>query len=210
LFCAETAEHPEVLPQRGWGGSGSSVAERGRESGKTADPYEQLLAMILDFVTGEEEEEEDDDEKAPERWSPVERSPMDRPPGEWHRRQPGKLDWAEPTARTLKATPPAPVGQSTSGVRLERRKPETVEPLSVGRQKPVTPAGAPHAPAEEAGRLPTLTEEGCIELFIQEEDEEEEEQEEEGVGSDEDADGGRMPSDTQKVEHAVWAYTCGF
>ncbi|KAG7249245.1 hypothetical protein CRUP_023709, partial [Coryphaenoides rupestris] len=136
LFCTEMVkhprlvEHPEVLPQRGWGSSGSSVAERGRESGKTADPYEQLLAMILDFVTGEE-----DDEKAPARRSPPERSPMYRPPGESHRKQPGKLDSAETTTRTLKATPAAPVGQSTSAVRLQRHKPETIEPpMSVGWQ----------------------------------------------------------------------------
>ncbi|KAG7260208.1 hypothetical protein CRUP_017495 [Coryphaenoides rupestris] len=204
LFCTEMVkhprlvEHPEVLPQRGWGGSGSSVAERGRESGKTADPYEQLLAMILDFVTGEE-----DDEKAPARRSPPERSPMYRPPGESHRKQPGKLDSAEPTTRTLKATPAAPVGQSTSAVRLQRHKPETIEPpMSVGWQRPVTPASAPPAPVEEAGRLPTLTEEGCIELFIQEEEEEEEE---EGVGSDEDADAGCRRPETPRSPPPLFA-----
>ena len=187
MFCTEV--EPEALPKevaQWWGGSDLSIVEQSQELSETtppdADPYELLLSMILDFVTV------DDDEKVP-RWSPVERSSPEPFAGRSH----DKRDSSE-------ARPPAsasPVGQSTSAVRLECHKPVTIEPLSISWKKPVKPGDDPHV---EAGRLPTVTEEGCIELFIQEE--------EDGGGSDEEADS-RLPHDGQKVEHDVWAYTCG-
>ena len=203
MFCTEL--EPEPWPPEApqwWGDSDLSIVEHGQEpSGPAppdADPYELLLSMILDFVT----DGDDDDDEKPPRWSPAERSPADPRAGRSHGKL-GKRD--SPEVRPLKAGPPAgvPVGQSMSGVRLEGHKGQvTVEPLAVGWKKPVKPGADPPV---EAGRLPTVKEEGCIELFIQEEEEEEEE----GGGSDAEADC-RLPNTGQKVEHDVWPYTCGF